>query len=66
MKNLKMGSKEVFELLKILDRIQVEIEYVGSLQVAIDSIRDILLDVRKFEQANGLQSPNYQQEGANK
>ena len=66
MKNLKMGSKEVFELLQILDRIQVEIEYVGSLQLAIDSIRDILSDVRKFEQANGLQSPNYQQEGANK
>ena len=66
MKNLKMGSKEVFELLQILDRIQVEIEYVGSLQLAIDSIRDILLDVRKFEKANGLQSPNYQQEGANK
>ena len=66
MKNLKMGSKEVFELLQILDRIQVEIEYVGSLQLAIDSIRDILLDVRAFEKANGLQSPNYQQEGASK
>ena len=64
--NLKMGSKEVFQLLQILDRIQVEIEYVGSLQLAIDSIRDILSDVRKFEQANGLQSPNYQQEGASK
>ena len=64
--NLKMGSKEVFELLQILDRIQVEIEYVGSFQLAIDTIRDILLDVRKFEKTNGLQSPNYQQEGANK
>lgn len=64
--NLKMGSREVFQLLQILDRIQVEIEYVGSLQLAIDSIRDILLDVREFEKANGLRSPNYKQEGANK
>lgn len=62
--NPKMGNKEVFRLLSILDRIQIEVEYVGSLQTAVDSIREIFSEVRKFEKANGLQSPNYQ--GANK
>ena len=62
-----MNHKQVFELLKILDRIQVEVEYVDTFQLAVERVRDILSDVRKFEQANGLQSPAlFSTQGASK
>ena len=62
-----MNHKQVFQLLQILDRIQVEVEYVGSLQTAVDSIREIFSEVRKFEQANGIQSPApFSTQGASK
>jgi hypothetical protein len=64
--NHKMGNREVFQLLSILDRIQIEVEYVGSLQAAVDSIREIFSEVRKFEKENGLMTPNYKPEGASK
>jgi hypothetical protein len=64
--NHKMGNREVFRLLSILDRIQIEVEYVGSLQAAVDSIREIFSEVRKFEQENGLITPNIHPEGASK
>lgn len=52
-----MNHKQVFELLQILDRIQVEVDYVETFPLAVERVRAILLDVRKFEQANGLYSP---------
>lgn len=64
--NHKMGNREVFQLLSILDRIQIEVEYVGSLQATVDSIREIFSEVRKFEKENGLMTPNYKPEGASK
>lgn len=64
--NHKMGNREVFRLLSILDRIQIEVEYVGSLQTAVDSIREIFSEVRKFEKEYGLLTPNIKQEGASK
>ena len=65
--NHKMGNKEVFRLLSILDRIQIEVEYVGgTLQATVDSIREMFSEVRAFEKENGLLTPNIKQEGASK
>ena len=62
--NHKMGNKEVFRLLSILDRIQIEVEYVGGTnQATIDSIREMFSEVRAFEKEYGLLTPNIKQEG---
>lgn len=62
-----MNHKQVFQLLQILDRIQVEVQYVESFQLAVERISDILLQVRKFEQENGLESPAcFSTQGASK
>ena len=60
-----MNHKQVFQLLQILDRIQVEVDYPDSFQLVVERVRDILLDVRKFEQTNGLYSP-FSAQGTNK